>query len=135
MTSSEQAMHDEKGQSDQARGTCPIIGLSGGIGSGKSTVAELLARFGCVVTHSDLDGRAALRDPEIRDTIVEWWGSGVLDSEGQVDRSAVAAIVFTNPAERARLEALTHPWIEQRRREQWRSAPPDTPAVASPPMP
>jgi dephospho-CoA kinase len=107
----------------------PVIGISGGIGSGKTTVAKLLAELGCVVTHSDEDGRAALRDPQIRETIVAWWGRGVLDEHGEIDRSAVAHIVFDDPAQRTRLESLTHPWIETRRRERWASAPPGAPAL------
>ncbi|MHC5004807.1 MAG: dephospho-CoA kinase, partial [Planctomycetota bacterium] len=106
----------------------PVIGLSGGIGAGKSTVADLLAGFGCVVTRSDDDGRAALRDPEIRATIVGWWGREVLGPDGEIDRGAVARIVFADPAQRVRLEALTHPWIEARRVEQWRRAPAGAPA-------
>jgi dephospho-CoA kinase len=111
------------------RHRAPIIGLAGGIGAGKSAVAAVLADAGCVVTDSDADGRAALDDPEIRATIVEWWGEDVLDAAGMIDRSAVARIVFGDPAERRRLEALTHPWIETRRRRQFADAPPDTPAL------
>ena len=106
-----------------------MIGLSGGIGAGKSTVGRILAELGCVVTESDADGRAALRDPDIRAQLVEWWGEGILDGDGNVDRSSVARIVFTDREQRARLESLTHPWIERRRREQWESAPPDAPAL------
>lgn len=100
-----------------------MIGLAGGIGAGKSTVARILAEFGCVVVDSDELGRAALRDPEIRRTIVSWWGAGVLDASGEVDRRAVASIVFTDASQRARLESLTHPWIEARRLERFAAAP------------
>jgi dephospho-CoA kinase len=106
-----------------------IIGLTGGIGAGKSAVAKILADLGCVVASSDRDGRAALCDPVIRDTLVRWWGRSVLDDDGAVDRSAVAAIVFSDPEERRRLEALTHPWIEARRRVLFDSAAPDAPAL------
>jgi dephospho-CoA kinase len=107
----------------------PIIGLAGGIGAGKTAVAKALADLGCVVTHSDDDGRAALRDPEIRDTLVEWWGRDVLDADGHVDRGAVARIVFADDNERRRLENLTHPWIEARRLTQFEHAPEDAPAL------
>jgi dephospho-CoA kinase len=106
--------------------TPPIIGLAGGIGSGKSTVATILARLGCMVTDSDADGRAALADPAVRDELVSWWGEGILDEDGHVDRRRIAGIVFADPEERTRLERLTHPWIELRRREQWEDADPDT---------
>lgn len=106
----------------------PVIGLTGGIAAGKSTVAALFEALGCVVTHSDEDGRAALRDPAIRDELVRWWGRQALDDDGMIDRRAIAHIVFADVAERRRLEALTHPWIEARRHEQWAAAPDDAPA-------
>ena len=102
----------------------PVIGLAGGIGSGKSTVGRILADMGCLVTDSDAAGRAALRDPRIRDQLVDWWGPRVLDEAGAIDRRAVARIVFADAAERAKLETLTHPWIEAERRRQWAAAPP-----------
>jgi dephospho-CoA kinase len=107
----------------------PVIGLAGGIGAGKSAVAAILAQMGCVVSHSDQEGRAALRDPVIRDTLVEWWGEEILDEMGEVDRRAVAQIVFRDPEQRRRLEALTHPWIRTRRDLLFKAAPPDTPAL------
>jgi len=107
----------------------PIIGLAGGIGAGKSTVARLLAEAGCVVAHSDEENRQALRDPEIRRTLVAWWGEEILDASGEVDRAAVAKIVFADPEQRRRLESLTHPWIQQRHREQFAAAPADAPAL------
>ena len=102
-----------------------ILGIAGGVGSGKSTVAEILAELGCVVVHSDELGRQALREPEIRDTITGWWGREILDETGEIDRSAVAGIVFSRPDQRQRLESLVHPWIEQRRRELFDVAPED----------
>jgi dephospho-CoA kinase len=107
----------------------PIIGLAGGIGSGKSTVARLLGELGCIVCESDALARQALRDPQIKSTIVQWWGSKVLDGEGEVDRAAVAHIVFADADERRRLEQLTHPWIEAKRKAMFEHAPPGTPAL------
>ncbi|MHC4946791.1 MAG: dephospho-CoA kinase [Planctomycetota bacterium] len=107
----------------------PVIGLTGGIGAGKSTVARMLAALGCVVCDSDALGRAALRDPEVRSRLVEWWGEAILDDAGEVDRASVAVIVFDDPAQRRRLEALTHPWIESRRAEQFAAAGADTVAL------
>lgn len=107
----------------------PIIGLAGGIGAGKSAVAEILRELGCLVSDSDEAGRAALRDPVIRDELMSWWGDSILDPSGEVDRTQVAAIVFGNTNERRRLEALTHPWIERRRRQLFESAAPGVRAL------
>lgn len=101
----------------------PIIGIVGGIGSGKSTVAAMLAEHGCIVADSDAAARASLRDPAIRQELIDWWGEGILDEQGEVSRVKVAEIVFQDQAARHRLEALVHPWVEQRRREQFADAP------------
>ncbi len=107
----------------------PIIGIAGGVGSGKSTVGRILAELGCVVVNSDDLGREALRDPSIRAELVRWWGEEILDDEGQIDRRAVAQIVFARPPERRRLESLVHPWIEARRKAIFKKAPPEVPAL------
>ena len=107
----------------------PVIGLAGGIGSGKSTVAEVLEQLGCVVSRSDEVGRAALRDPDIRAQLVCWWGQEILDASGEIDRSKVAAIVFNDRRQRERLEALVHPWIEARRKACFERAPADAVAL------
>ncbi len=92
-----------------------IIGLAGGIAAGKSRVGEELEALGCVVVDSDRQAREILRREEIRETLVTWWGKGVLGDDGQVDRRAVARIVFEDPAERKRLEDLVHPLIRVER--------------------
>lgn len=93
----------------------PVIGLAGGIGSGKSTVGRTLAELGCLVIDSDQRSREALDGPEVRARLIEWWGEGVLSADGRVDRARVAAIVFADPAQRARLEELVHPIVRQDR--------------------
>ena len=107
----------------------PVIGLVGGIGSGKSLVGSMLADLGCLVCHSDELARSALADPAVRDELVRWWGREVLDPSGAVDRRAVAGKVFPDPAERKRLEALLHPRIESARRRTFAAAPPGTRAL------
>ncbi|HEY3246375.1 MAG TPA: dephospho-CoA kinase [Phycisphaerae bacterium] len=92
--------------------------MCGGIGAGKSTVAELLAECGAVVIDSDALSHAALNDPVIRAQLRRWWGPAVFDSSGRVDRQAVAGIVFKTPPENERLKGLLYPWIAAARREQ-----------------
>ncbi len=93
----------------------PIIGLAGGIGSGKSEVARILADLGCIVVDSDKEAKEALDRPEVRDRLVAWWGPSVLDASGKVNRRAVADIVFASPKDRAALESLVHPLVRARR--------------------
>jgi dephospho-CoA kinase len=103
----------------------PVIGLIGGIGSGKSRVAALLAERGVRVLSGDEAGHEALRQPDVRARVVERWGPGVLDAAGAIDRRRLAQRVFGAPAELRALEALVWPWIGRRLREQIASARPD----------
>lgn len=112
-----------------ANGSLPIIGLAGGIGAGKSTVAGILADLGCLVVDSDRLARQCLAEPEVRDQIVSWWGPAVANPDGSINRAAVAGIVFARPRERKRLESLVHPRIEARRRVLFDQAPAGTLAL------
>lgn len=96
-------------------GRAPVIGIVGGIGSGKSEVARALGRAGFVVMDSDAMAKGILRRPEVRDELVKWWGSEVLGADGEVDRAQVAKIVFRDENSRRRLELLIHPLIRQQR--------------------
>jgi len=89
----------------------PIIGLAGGIGSGKSHVARLLGELGCAVIDSDAQVHAAYRDPEVIRKLRSWWGEGVIKPDGAVNRAAVAGKVFSDPVQRNRLEGLVHPIV------------------------
>ena len=93
----------------------PVIGIVGGIGSGKSFVASLFGELGCRVIDSDAQVRDAYRDPDIKATLKQWWGDGVFLLDGQVNRSAIAARVFSDPMQRQRLEQLIHPWVARAR--------------------
>jgi dephospho-CoA kinase len=106
----------------------PVIGLIGGIGSGKSRVSALLAERGARVLSGDEAGHEALRQPEVRARVVERWGPGVLDAHGEIDRRRLAERVFPDAAERRALEAMVWPWIGRRLREQVEAARAD-PAV------
>lgn len=97
-------------------GPKPVIGLAGGIGSGKSTAARLFAAAGCAVIDADALAKAALDEPAVRDQLVAWWGEAVLDqATGRVDRRAVSRQVFDRPDELARLESLIHPRVHAER--------------------
>ncbi len=89
----------------------PIIGLAGGIGSGKSFVARCFADAGCHVIDSDKQVKAAYRDPNILQTLREWWGAEAFLENGEINRVFVANTIFANGAERTRLEQLLHPWV------------------------
>ncbi|GAB4521872.1 MAG: dephospho-CoA kinase [Phycisphaerales bacterium] len=94
-----------------------VIGMAGGIASGKSRVASEFEALGCVVVDSDKEARAALERPEVVRTLVSWWGGGILDDKGEVDRSEVASIVFNDASQRERLEGLIHPMVKHTRAE------------------
>ncbi len=93
----------------------PVIGLVGGIGSGKSAAAGAFEKLGCVVSDSDKAVRQVLLRPEVAEQLVGWWGRGILDSENRVDRKKVADIVFKDDFERRRLESLVHPLVRESR--------------------
>ncbi|HRQ73934.1 MAG TPA: dephospho-CoA kinase, partial [Phycisphaerales bacterium] len=99
-----------------------VLGLAGGIGAGKSAVAAEFARRGCVVVDSDVEAKAALDRPEVREQLRRWWGERVIGAGGRVDRAAVAAIVFEDESQRRRLESLVHPLVRARRAELVREA-------------
>lgn len=108
---------------DEAAPSGPVvIGLAGGIGAGKSHVAKVLGDLGCVVSDSDALAKAALQEPGVRGELAAWWGPGVLDDQGRVDRARVGAIVFADPAQRRRLEALVHPRVHAARARQMQEA-------------
>ena len=97
-----------------------LIGLIGGVASGKSRVAELFREQGAVVLDADRIGHEVLREPEVFEALVGRWGSEILSADGQIDRRAVAARVFgvtsAAQAELAFLESISHPRIGARLR-------------------
>lgn len=92
-----------------------IIGLAGGIGAGKSRVAQELGRLGAVVLDSDRQAKEALDLTEVQKALRVWWGPAVFEAGGRVDRKALATLIFSDPAKRKRLESLTHPIVKQAR--------------------
>lgn len=91
------------------------MGLAGGVGSGKSCVAEILSELGAGVIDSDALSHQEINHPEVKDVLCRWWGSEVLSPDGGVNRHRVGAIVFADPVQRHKLEALLHPRIAVRR--------------------
>ena len=88
------------------------VGLTGGVGSGKSTAARLLAGHGAVVVDADVLSRDVVAaGTEGLRHVVERFGPGVLRPDGQLDRSALARLVFADPAARADLERIIHPRV------------------------
>ena len=90
-----------------------VLGLIGGIGSGKSRVAAEFARRGAVIIAGDQLGHEALRQPAVKEQVRQRWGEGVFDANSEVDRRQLGRIVFTDEAELRALEAMTFPWIER----------------------
>ena len=93
-----------------------LVGLTGGVASGKSTVSRQLAELGCIVIDADVLARevVAPEEPAWRE-IVEAFGREVLRPDQTLDRAQLGAIVFADPEKRRRLEAITHPAIQARR--------------------
>jgi dephospho-CoA kinase len=90
----------------------PIIGLTGGIGAGKSTVAAVLASLGARVLDADRIGHEVYRpgSPGFR-RVVDEFGRGIVAPDGTIDRPALGAIVFADATALARLNAIVHPLI------------------------
>ncbi len=101
------------------------IALTGGIASGKSTVAQLLAERGAVIVDSDVLAREVVEPgtPGLA-AIRARFGDGVIDASGRLNRPALGAIVFADPDARRDLEAITHPAIRTRAEELRAAAPP-----------
>jgi dephospho-CoA kinase len=89
------------------------IGLTGGIGSGKSTVARMFGVLGIPVFEADAEGRKLLeQEEEVRTAVVARFGPSIMKDD-KIDRKALAAIVFNDPAALADLNALIHPAVRQ----------------------
>jgi dephospho-CoA kinase len=100
------------------------VGLTGGVASGKSTVAALLRDLGAVVVDADLLARdvVAPATPGLAAVVAEF-GPEVLDADGTLDRPALGRLVFEDPARRSALEAIIHPLVRARAAELEASAP------------
>jgi dephospho-CoA kinase len=91
-----------------------VVGLTGGIGAGKSEALRAFAAHGASTLSSDAIVHELYVQPDVRAAVVEHFGPGVVDAGGAIDRSAVAALVFDDPVEREWLERLLLPLISDR---------------------
>lgn len=111
------------------------IGLTGGIGSGKSAVAQRLAELGAIIIDSDRLAREVVEPgtPGLSE-VVSAFGDAVLAPDGSLDRPALGRVVFGDEAARKRLEGIIHPLVRQRTAAQAMAAPPDAIVVNDVPL-
>lgn len=100
-----------------------VVGVTGGIGSGKTAVTNLFAELGITIVDADLCARIVVEPgrPALTE-IVEHFGSGILQADGTLDRAAMRKRVFLDPDDRRALERITHPRIGEEIRKQLREA-------------
>ncbi|HUU17583.1 MAG TPA: dephospho-CoA kinase [Sedimentisphaerales bacterium] len=98
-------------------GKKPVIGILGGICSGKSTVAAEFAKLGCKVIDADKIAHELLDEPPIKEKIVGLFGLAVLDSAGKIDREKLASVVFTDADKLSSINGIIHPIVLQRAEE------------------
>ncbi len=91
-----------------------LIGVTGSIGSGKSTVVRLLGELGAGVVSLDDVGHEILKDEEVKDALLKAFGKGILSPDGEVDRRKLAQKSFSTPESVRLLNDITHPKIERR---------------------
>jgi dephospho-CoA kinase len=111
------------------------VGLTGGVGSGKSTVSALLAELGAVVIDADVLARDVVaKGTDGLAEVVAEFGPGVLGADGALDRAALGALVFADPERRQALEAIIHPRVRARAAQIEAAAPPDAVVVHDIPL-
>ena len=94
------------------------VGLTGGLASGKSFVGRALADLGCLVIQADVLGRQVLEEGgETYKAVVATFGQDILDPDGGINRRRLATIVFSDPEQLAKLNALVHPPVKLRERD------------------
>jgi len=115
-------------------GKKPIIGILGGIGSGKSTVAAEFAKLGCAVVDADKIAHELLDENDIREKIIGLFGQAILDSAGKIDHKKLAAIVFTDAEKLSSLNQIIHPLVLERAEQLIKQYQAQVPAVREPPV-
>ncbi|MGF7233626.1 MAG: dephospho-CoA kinase [Frankia sp.] len=111
------------------------MGLTGGIGAGKSAVARLLAEHGATVIDADAIAREVVAPgtPGLA-SVAEAFGDQIIRADGSLDREGLGAVVFADPAARKRLEAITHPLIGAETARRMAGLPPGTVVVYDVPL-
>ena len=116
----------------------PLVGLTGGLGAGKSTALEQCAMLGAAVLSTDEVVHELYGTAAVIDAVRERFGDGVFDAGGSVDRRALGELVFAQPAEREWLEGLLWPLVAERTQrwhdEQARREPPPRAAIVETPL-
>ena len=90
------------------------IGLTGNIGSGKSTVSKVFSVLGIPVFHADEESKQLLDDPEIKDKIRKVFGDDVFTSINRIDKKSLANVVFSDPSSLSELNGILHPMVIRR---------------------
>ena len=112
-----------------------LVGLTGGIGAGKSTVAELLVTRGATLVDADVVARAVVEPGQpALDRLVERFGPGVVGPDGRLDRPGLARVAFVDDDSRKALEAITHPAINDEFQRRIDAAPDDAIVVCDVPL-
>jgi dephospho-CoA kinase len=89
----------------------PVIGLTGGIGAGKSSIARLFGSLGCAVIDSDALSHEALQSSDVKTVLEQWLGPGIYNADGSVSRKAVGGMVFGDVEKISRLNGVIHPRV------------------------
>ncbi len=95
----------------------PIIGILGGLGSGKSTVAAEFGKLGCAIIDADKIAHELLDEPSLRERVVTSFGQVILDSAGKIDHGKLADIAFADAEKLSALNKIIHPPVLQRAEE------------------
>lgn len=90
-----------------------VIGLTGGIGAGKSRVASVLEELGAAIVDSDAMTHEELAKPEVIETFRGWWGDRVCRADGGIDRGVMGEVIFGDERQRRRMEAYLYPRLER----------------------
>lgn len=91
-----------------------VIGLTGGIGTGKTTVSQFMSELGAIIIDADKVGHEVLKDPEAKKELVAAFGEGILGKDGEIERPKLAALVFKNPKALEKLNSISHPRMREK---------------------